>query len=169
MKTHAAKWQAKLAAAFQGFTPETTALIIAVGLTLGLFPVYGCPTVFCALASMILGLNLPAVQLVSQLVTPLQLALIVPFVRLGTWLGSGLGIWIVRLQRPAVTSGGLGTSALQAITGWLSVSVPLGVLLYFTLAYFLRRHGTFAGSGRANPGSHIPPSSVLPRLARGNA
>jgi hypothetical protein len=49
--------------------------------------VVGIPTVLCAgVALALLRLNLPAIQAANYAAMPLQLALIVPFVRLGGWL-----------------------------------------------------------------------------------
>jgi uncharacterized protein (DUF2062 family) len=128
----AASWKG-LKAALEGLSAERVALIISVGLMLGMFPVYGCPTVLCALASVVLGLNLPAVQLVNQIATPLQFAMLAPFLRLGARF--------VNSPRVPATSvyASLGVSALQAISGWVCVCLPLGIVLYLTLAHFLRR------------------------------
>ena len=59
----------------EGVTAETLALSIGLALVLGVFPVYGCPTLLCAAAAIVLRLNLPAMQLDNALTTPLQLAL----------------------------------------------------------------------------------------------
>lgn len=70
----------------QGVTAEKLALSLAFGLGLGIFPVLGIPTILCTAAAMSLRLNLPAIQLVNYLAAPLQLALIIPFVRVGEHL-----------------------------------------------------------------------------------
>jgi uncharacterized protein (DUF2062 family) len=70
----------------QGITPEKVALTIALGLALGVTPVIGSTTLLCTLAALVLRLNLPAIQLVNGLVYPLQIALIIPFLRGGAWL-----------------------------------------------------------------------------------
>jgi uncharacterized protein (DUF2062 family) len=70
----------------QGITPQKVALTIALGLALGVTPVIGSTTLLCTLAAIVLRLNLPAIQLVNGLSYPLQLALIVPFLRAGAWL-----------------------------------------------------------------------------------
>jgi uncharacterized protein (DUF2062 family) len=67
----------------QGVTPEKLALSIALGVALGVFPVLGTTTALCALAALILRLNLPAIQIVNYFVYPAQLALLIPFFRLG--------------------------------------------------------------------------------------
>jgi hypothetical protein len=122
----------RLALSLDGCSAETAALIVAVGLVLGMFPIYGCPTVLCAFAGLMLGINLPALQVINQLATPLQLAMLVPFARLGAR--------VLYLPGSAKSlAWGLGASALHAIAGWLCVCLPLGLLLYFTLARVLRR------------------------------
>ena len=70
----------------QGVTPEKIALSLAFGLGVGIFPVLGVSTILCTLIAIVLRLNLPAIQLVNYLASPLQLALIIPFVRLGEHL-----------------------------------------------------------------------------------
>lgn len=114
-------------ASVAGMSPEAVASILAVGLVLGVFPVYGCPTVLCGLAAVILRLNLPALQLVNQLSTPLQFALLIPFGRLGARIVGGQVAWNL-----------LGITR-DAVVGWLCFCVPLGVLLYFLLVFTLRR------------------------------
>jgi hypothetical protein len=115
----------KLAAATAGLSPHKIALIVALGLVLGAFPVYGCPTILCGLAAFALRLNLPALQLVNQMATPVQIALLLPFARTGSWVFG--------------TRAGFGGVMWNAVAGWACISVPLGVLLYFTLGYVLRR------------------------------
>jgi uncharacterized protein (DUF2062 family) len=59
------------------------ALSLALGIALGVFPVLGTTTALCALAGLALRLNLPAIQIVNYFVYPLQIALLIPFFRLG--------------------------------------------------------------------------------------
>jgi len=70
----------------QGVTPEKLALRLAFGLGIGVFPVLGVSTVLCTVVAIVFRLNLPAIQLVNYLASPLQLALIIPFVRVGEHL-----------------------------------------------------------------------------------
>ena len=67
----------------QGITPEKIALSLAFGIVLGIFPVLGSTTVLCAAAALVFQLNLPAIQLVNYLIYPVQLFLLVPFIRMG--------------------------------------------------------------------------------------
>ena len=70
----------------QGVSPRRLALTLALGFAVGCIPLVGIPTVLCAALALAFRLNLPAIQAANYAVMPLQLALIVPFVRLGRWL-----------------------------------------------------------------------------------
>ena len=100
-----------------------------MGLALGVCPVVGCPTLFCALAAIFLRVNLPAIQFVNYLASPLQIALLLPFVRLGGWLFRG--------DQAAYN---VITAALHALVAWFCVCAPAGLLLYGLLLIVLRRH-----------------------------
>lgn len=67
----------------QGITPEKIALSVALGAALGVFPAIGLSTTLCAIAALFLRLNLPAIQLANYFVYPAQIALLLPFFRLG--------------------------------------------------------------------------------------
>lgn len=70
----------------QGVTPDKIAMSLAFGLGIGIFPVLGVSTILCTVVAIVLRLNLPAIQLVNYLAAPIQLALIIPFVRVGEHL-----------------------------------------------------------------------------------
>jgi uncharacterized protein (DUF2062 family) len=108
--------------------PESISLSVALGLVFGVFPVFGFPTIFCALAALTLGLNLPAIQAVNYLAYPLQLILLVPFIRLGGWL-----------FRFAPGSPNLLTAGLHAIVAWFCICAPAGLLLYVSVLAVLSR------------------------------
>jgi uncharacterized protein (DUF2062 family) len=67
----------------QGVTPEKLALSIALGAAFGIIPALGWTTVLCAAIAFIWRLNLPAIQLVNYFMYPAQIALLLPFFRLG--------------------------------------------------------------------------------------
>src|SRR5689334_17974687 len=72
----------------QGVTPGELALSVSLGTALGLIPVLGVSTALCALAALCLKLNMPAIQIVNYLLTPLQLVLIIPQLRFGEMITS---------------------------------------------------------------------------------
>src|ERR1700728_3836708 len=75
-----------------GISPRRLALTLALGFAVGCIPVIGIPTVLCAGLALALRLNLPAIQTANYVAMPLQLILIVPFVRLGRWIIPAHGV-----------------------------------------------------------------------------
>jgi uncharacterized protein (DUF2062 family) len=130
----------------QGITPERIALSIAVGVALGVFPVLGSTTVLCAVAALLLRLNLPAIQIVNWLVYPLQIVLLLPFIRMGEAIYRASPLPLNTAQLLALVRAGawaatkqLWRSGIHAITAWTLVA-PLGALvIYSVLAPLLRR------------------------------
>ena len=128
----------------QGVSPRRLALTLALGFAIGCIPVVGIPTVLCALLAVALRLNLPAIQAANYVVMPLQLVLIVPFVRLGGWL-------VPSRSNPAVSAGAmmhaspltliarLGTLTGHAMLAWLVIAVPAVMLMTLVLTILLRR------------------------------
>src|SRR5579862_4910652 len=70
----------------QGVTPSKIALTIALGVTLGVFPILGATTVLCAIVGIWLKLNQPIIQFINWIISALQLSLILVFVRIGEWI-----------------------------------------------------------------------------------
>ena len=110
--------------------PQDLALVVAIGFALGTFPVYGVPTLLCVIAARALRVNPMALLAVNQLATPLQLALLVPFARVG---------WHVSVAPSAPVLWKLAAVGLQAVTGWCLVAVPAGIALHFALLCIVRR------------------------------
>jgi uncharacterized protein (DUF2062 family) len=67
----------------KGISPRRLALTLALGFAIGCIPVVGIPTLLCAGLALALRLNQPAIQPANYVAMPLQLILIVPFVRMG--------------------------------------------------------------------------------------
>ena len=129
----------------QGHTPEKIALSVALGITLGLFPIFGTTTLLCVAAALALRLNHPAIQITNQLMYPLQIPLIVVFIRLGE---SMLGVapipfsatlLVAELRaHPAVLVERFGTAGLHGIVGWAMVAPVVVALTYAALLPILR-------------------------------
>lgn len=133
----------------QGVTPEKIALSLAFGLALGIFPVLGLSTALCTVVAIVLRLNLPAIQLVNYLASPLQLALIIPFVRVGEHL---LGL---QAQPLSVSEGFrimadgvihaivvLWDAIVHAALGWIAIGPVLIFALYRSFKPILVRAAT---------------------------
>ena len=137
----------------QGITPEKIALSLAIGICVGVFPVLGSTTTLCAIAAIVFRLNLPAIQLVNYLVYPLQLALLIPFIRFGELLfrtphvSLSLTIIFESIKRSAwQTTKAYWTVGWHAMIAWCLVG-PLAIwMLYLVLTPFLRRLATVSGN-----------------------
>jgi uncharacterized protein (DUF2062 family) len=128
----------------QGISPRRLALTLALGFAIGCIPVVGIPTLLCATVALALRLNLPAIQAANYAAMPLQLALIVPFMRLGRWLVSAEPVRFLAphqvLHLPSLEiAASLGSLAGQAMLAWLLVAVPAVALMTATLTLMLRR------------------------------
>lgn len=128
----------------QGISPQRLALTVALGFAIGCIPVIGIPTVLCAALALALRLNLPAIQAANYLAMPLQLILIVPFIRLGGWMiapgaqpmrNSGSLLHI----SPTALASQIGTLAGHALAGWIVVAAPAVALMTFALTGMFRR------------------------------
>lgn len=81
-------WQRRIAGPVrqqltQGITPDKIALTLAMGFTLGIFPILGSGFLLCGLAAWALKLNQPIIQGTGTLAYPLQLVFLLPFYRAG--------------------------------------------------------------------------------------
>ena len=70
----------------QGVTPKKMAQSIAFGAVLGTMPILGVTTSLCVLAAFIFKLNHVAIQTVNYVAYPIQIALIIPYIRMGEWI-----------------------------------------------------------------------------------
>ena len=124
----------------QGISPQSLAMSVAFGIGIGIFPVLGISTVLLTLLALGLRLNMPAIQLVNYLMYPLQLLLIIPFVRLGEQVLGAAPQPISIAGVRALIEHGLGLAIRQlsaalihATIGWLVIGPALIYLLFRVL------------------------------------
>lgn len=124
----------------QGMTPHKLALALAVGFCIGLFPVIGVTTLFCLVAAFILKVNMAAIQLVNYVVYPLQIILILPLMKLGSFLANINPVpYTVEELIEMMSANFLGTlevlwvATVLGIMAWVIVIIPISILLYFVL------------------------------------
>ena len=130
----------------QGIAPEELAFCIALGCVLGIFPVMGSTTLLCAFAAWLGRLNQPAIQAVNYLMYPVQIALLIPFYRLGEWIfrAPRLDITINSVRR-LIASGGLNAihvlwdTTWRAVMAWGILAPGVMALLYVILVLAFRR------------------------------
>jgi uncharacterized protein (DUF2062 family) len=121
----------------QGMTPRDLALALALGVALGTFPVLGATTMLCIIAGIALRLNLPAIQSVNWMISPLQLILLVPFFELGSALFGGGAVTVsvgdlIGLMRVDFfgTIRAFLVTTLKAICAWGLVAPIIAVLVF---------------------------------------
>jgi len=130
----------------EGVTPEKMALSLALGAALGIFPALGWTTALCAIAALTLRLNLPAIQIVNYFMYPAQIALLLPFFRLGEWLFRAPRLAISVPQIYALIHVSLWnairvlwTTTWHAIVVWCILAPLIAGGVYMILAPVLRR------------------------------
>lgn len=130
----------------QGLSPDALALSVALGLTLGIFPMLGATTLLCTAAALLLRLNMPSIQLVNYFAYPLQLALFIPFIRLGELLFRQPPVPLDLVQIFAMLQSdmlgairSLWWTNMRAVVVWLLTAPPLGVIVYYSLRPVFRR------------------------------
>jgi uncharacterized protein (DUF2062 family) len=129
----------------QGVTPEKLALSLALGVALGIFPAIGATTALCAMAAFALRLNLPAIQIVNYFLYPAQVALLIPFFRLGEKLFRAPHQDISVPQIYALIHASVGkamkllwTTTWHAMVVWCLIAPALAAVVYIILRPVLR-------------------------------
>ena len=137
----------------QGLSAEGLAWSLSLALGCATCPVIGATTGLCIVAGAAFKLNHPVMQVVNYVSYPIQIALLVPFWRLGEWifraprLDLDLGRILGALK--ADTWGALRfywAEVWHGTAAWALVALPLACLLALVLTPILRR---------ALPGSRI--------------
>jgi len=122
----------------QGITPRKLAVTCALGAVISIFPLFGTTTALCFGVAIAFRLNIAIIQLVNYLLAPVQILLIIPFIKVGTSL---LGMdpfpyssdqlvalfkndfWL--LVREA------GAALMAGVAMWMVFSIPLFFLLFY--------------------------------------
>ena len=130
----------------QGITPEKIALTIALGSAIGIFPVMGATTFLCGVAGVAFKLNQPILQTINYLLYPVQVALILVFVRIGemiyraTPVTLSLGQFMEKFRAsPRQFFSEFASLFLYGITAWVLLAPLVACALYYGLRPLLRR------------------------------
>ena len=130
----------------QGMTPNKLALSISLGFCFGLFPVVGITTLLCLGISLLLRLNVAAMQLINYLVYPIQLIVLIPLIHLGSFMTGVNPIPYSIEEVIEIVSNDfsqafelLGFATLIGIFAWSIIIVPISVAIYIVLRMVFMR------------------------------
>ena len=133
----------------QGITPDKIALTLALGFTLGIFPILGSGFLLCGLAAGGLKLNQPIIQATGTLAYPLQLILLLPFYRAGEALFDvpaiplSIPILLTRFfENAPLFLKEYGMTGVRGILVWTMLAPIILTALHFSLRPLLRRAAT---------------------------
>lgn len=124
----------------QGITPKELALAVSIAFVLGIFPVIGSTTILCTLFAIVFRLNMPLIHLVNYSVYPLQLILLVPFMKIGEYIFRFESIKFSLTEIFAMIGDNvfdaiavLWNVTLQGIGAWLIIAPVISIILFFVL------------------------------------
>lgn len=129
-----------------GATPQTLAWSIAIGLLIGINPVIGTTTLFCLAVSLPFRLNVVAAQIANHAMFPVELGLVIPFIRLGSRVfGTAAMPLSPRVFLHAVRTAPLALTRQlwmwewHALAIWAGIAVVAAPLISLALTPVLRR------------------------------
>ncbi len=128
----------------QGMSPRRLALTLALGAALGMLPAVWGSTLICALLAFRFKLNQAVIQAANYLVYPVQIALFVPFYRLGSSLFPWGPAVSVDTLRQGLAQNWMSdvpliiVATLKALAAWLVIAPLLAALLYILVLAILR-------------------------------
>ena len=124
----------------QGATPEAVSAAVVVSFAIAIVPVIGVTTLGCFVVGRLFRLNHVVMQIINHASYPLQILLIVPFVRLGETL---TGAGHIALTPTAIIDEfnrsipgfveKFWMAYVHGVLGWLVTAVPACWALYFVL------------------------------------
>ncbi len=130
----------------QGIAPRQLAVTCALGIVIGIFPVLGTTTLLCFAAALMLRLNIPIIQLVNYLMAPLQIILMIPFIKAGEHVFSMNAVSYEYQELLVLFSTSFwlflkeaGLSLLLGVGVWCLLAVPLFALLFYPLYWMFLR------------------------------
>jgi len=130
----------------QGSSPEALTKSVAWGFGLALCPLLGVTTLLCGWVGATLKLNHVVMQSVNYLAYPVQIALLIPFVKLGDWLydveyvNYSLDVILkVFEESPRNFFEVYGRVFFRACSAWILIAPILAIILAFIVKKPIRR------------------------------
>lgn len=120
----------------RGAEPKQLAFSASLGITLGIFPICGVTVLLCGMAIALLRslCHPPSVMLANFIATPIELSLVVPFLRFGEVITGGPHFPLTSGALKKVLTGEASRdvllSILHALLGWLVAAPFILAALY---------------------------------------
>ncbi len=136
-----------------GMAPRQLAFTLALGFAIGCIPLLGVTTGICALVALLLKLNMPAIQAANWLAMPLQLVLLIPFLKLGQWMFPGTAISLQKGDIVARLEASPWQSLMQmgglfghGVVAWMITAAPALLLMTLLLTPLMSRVSKLAAA-----------------------
>jgi hypothetical protein len=157
----------------QGTDPSRMAESIAFGTFLGILPLPGLNSVFCAVLAVRRGLNMGIIQAVNWILLPAQIALFLPMNRLGAFFFLHQPLPFASDDISSLFKAGtttffktVGFGFLDAIVGWCFLGIPLCLILFRTLRYIFERKVGLVLTVKQGVEDMQQKENVMPQKAR---
>lgn len=127
-------------------SPASLARNLTIGILISISPFIGLTTATLALAAGLFRLNFPFILALSYVVYPLQLLLVVPFIRLGEIILNKDHMGMTLSSIKALFDEGfvfalkeLWQANICGFTSWFILSIPIGFGMYALLVQFFQK------------------------------
>jgi len=136
----------KITALFkQGLSAKKVAQSILFAILIGIIPILGVSTFLITMLSVKWKLNLPILIAVSYIMWPVQMVLIIPFIRIGATIfgvpqsNHSIDEIVLSFQNSFFnTLSNLSFELLCGFGGWLLTAVPVAIFINVVMVFLLR-------------------------------
>jgi uncharacterized protein (DUF2062 family) len=129
----------------QGITSEALALSISIGIIGGAFPLIGFASYICLFLTLVFKQNIIIVQVANWLSYPIQILLLIPFMKLGNAIFGSSDLTITIHQVVVAFQSGLmhgvkliGIFSLYGVIAWAVIALPSFLIVYSILLLLFR-------------------------------
>lgn len=130
-----------------GISIKRISVSLALGITIGLIPFYGITTILISVVALSLRLNFVAMQIAHYIVHPIQLALLIPFLKVASHIMPNSDVEFTLAEYVSLFKDNfwhamqeLWLVNLSAVLIWLLISIPLFIGLYYLIRKSIKKY-----------------------------